>query len=80
MSTIIIVDRIGEGSRITELAKRIDGNIVQMSMNFWVREVAQILQNKVGFKHEILKLTNEESIKYIQSKMKQTDLGKFINL
>ncbi|MEZ4959201.1 MAG: CfrBI family restriction endonuclease [Saprospiraceae bacterium] len=79
MSTIIIVDRIGEGSRITELAKKIDGNIVQMSMNFWVREVAQILQTKVGFKHDILKLSNEESIKYVQDRMKQIDLGKFIN-
>lgn len=79
MSTIIIVDRIGEGSRITELAKKIDGNIIQMSMNFWVREVAQILQKKVGFKHEILKQSNEESIKYVQERMKKIDLGKFIN-
>ena len=79
MSTIIIVDRIGEGSRITELAKKIEGNIVQMSMNYWVKEVAGILQKRVGFKHELLKLPDEDSVKYIQQRMKSIDLEKFIN-
>ena len=43
MSTIILVDRIGEGSRISEMAKKINGDIVQMSMTHWTKEVAEIL-------------------------------------
>lgn len=78
MSTIIIVDRIGEGSRITELAKKIEGSIVQMSMNNWVKEVAGILQRKIAFKHSLIKLSNEESIQHIQTHMKSIDLEKFI--
>lgn len=77
MSTIIIVDRIGGKSGIAELAKNIDGNIVQMSMSYWVKEVAEILQARIGFKQEILKMTNEESLDYIRAKMAGMDLMKF---
>lgn len=44
MSTIVIVDRIGQNSRIKELASAINGEIVQMSMSYWVKEIAQILK------------------------------------
>ncbi|KAF0237383.1 MAG: putative restriction [Prolixibacteraceae bacterium] len=78
MSTIIVVDRIGEGSRITDLAKRIDGNIVQMSMNYWAKEICNILKKNVGFDHKILKMTNEESLKFISTEIKKIDLNSFI--
>jgi len=78
MSTIIIVDRIGEGSRINEMANEIGGNIVQMSMSYWVKEVANILQEKTGFDHKILSLHDNESLKYVKSKISKVDLKKFI--
>lgn len=78
MSTIIVVDRIGEGSRINELAKRIDGNIVQMSMNYWVREICQILKKTIGYNHKILQLSNEESLEYISNEMQRINLNDFI--
>ena len=40
MATIIIVDRIGERSRIERLAKEIDGTIIQMSMSYWPKSIA----------------------------------------
>lgn len=78
MSTIILVDRIGEGSRITDLAKRIDGNIVQMSMTYWVKEICEILNKKAKFRHPILKMSNEKSITYVKEKIKTIDLNDFI--
>ena len=78
MSTIVLVDRIGEGSRITELAKRIDGNIIQMSMNYWVREICQLLKMKINFDHKILKLSNEESLEFVKMKMEKLDLNQFV--
>lgn len=78
MSTIILVDRIGEGSRITDMAKEINGDIVQMSMTCWVREVAVILHEKLQFKHAILKMSADESLKYIESAMKGIDLNEFV--
>ena len=78
LSTIILVDRIGEGSRIKELANSIAGNIVQMSMTYWVKEVAEILKNTTSFKHKILKMSNEESLVFVQDEMKKVDLRQFV--
>ena len=78
MSTLIIVDRIGEGSRIAEIASEIGGNIIQMSMSFWVKEVAQILKQTAGFEHEILKMTDKESLKYIRDSVAKIELKNFI--
>lgn len=78
MSTIILVDRIGEGSRISEMAKKINGDIVQMSMTHWTKEVAEILKEKIGFKHPILDLSNSQSLTYIKKEMKKINLREFI--
>lgn len=43
MTTIIIVDRIGDGSRITDLAATIDGHILQMSSSLWAKELDSLL-------------------------------------
>jgi hypothetical protein len=77
MSTIIIVDRIGEGSRISELAGKINGNIVQMSMNYWIKEVADILHKNNNHYTKLVDMTQEESLEYIREKMKGVDLNKF---
>ncbi|MGE3800643.1 MAG: CfrBI family restriction endonuclease [Candidatus Kapaibacterium sp.] len=78
MSTIIIVDRIGEGSRITELAKQINGNIVQMSMTFWVREICEILHESIGYKHPILNMEQNATLAFITKKMATIRLADFI--
>lgn len=51
MSTIIIVDRIGKKSRIVDMAKAIDGEIVQMSMAYWVKDVCRILKERINYSH-----------------------------
>ncbi len=79
MSTIILVDRIGEGSRIVEMAKEINGTIIQMSMTYWVKEVAQVLSEKLDFKHPILKMKPDQSLEFIEREMKKVDLKAFMN-
>ena len=78
MSTIILVDRIGTKSRITSMAEKIDGNIIQMSMTYWVKEVAAVLHDRMGFNHPILKLNGEDIIEYINEHMKNIDLKQFV--
>ncbi len=78
MSTLIIVDRIGEGSRITDIASTIGGNIIQMSMSFWVKEVAQILKKTTDFDHDILRMTNKNSLHYIRDSINSVELKDFI--
>jgi len=79
MKTIVLIDRIGEGSRIVEMAKAIDGSIVQMSMNYWVYEIATILKESIGFEHHILSLSKEKSIELIYNSLKEINLKTFID-
>lgn len=78
MSTIILVDRIGERSRIVDMAKNIDGTIIQMSMSNWVKEVATVLKQKANYKSEILSLSDDECKEYIEKKLNSIDLHLFI--
>ena len=78
MKTIVLIDRIGEGSRIVEMAKAIDGVIIQMSMTYWVFEVATILKESLGYRHEILNYSPNDSIRYIQDNIIKVDLNQFI--
>lgn len=78
MSTIILIDRIGEKSRIGEMAKRIGGDVIQMSMTYWVKQVALVLNNAINFPHELTKISNEDSISYINKKMESVDIKSFV--
>jgi hypothetical protein len=69
MSTIIIVDRIGEKSRIVEMAKAIDGDLVQMSMAYWVKDVCRILRERIHYNHEILKVPDKKFNAYIEERI-----------
>jgi hypothetical protein len=48
MHTFIIVDRIGPRSRIRDLAREIDGTILQMSASFWPRELGEQLEDVIS--------------------------------
>lgn len=78
MTTLIVVDRIGQRSRIAKMAKKINGRIVQMSMSFWVKEVAEILKEAVGFNHDILDMSDEDSVEYIKKEMNKVNLRAFM--
>lgn len=78
MSTIVLVDRIGDRSRIQELAQAIHGDIVQMSMSYWVKETAHILKDKLGLTTDFLNVSDEESLELIEQKMHSVDLSRFV--
>ena len=78
MSTIVIVDRIGKGSRIVEMAQQINGYIVQMSMTNWVKEICDILNQTIDFEHPLLDMNETQALKFISTKMGKIDLQKTI--
>ena len=67
MATIIIVDRIGRGSRIRDLAREVEGDIVQMSMAYWPQEVAQILNREMEFQHPLVDMRRSEIRGYLKA-------------
>jgi len=80
MATIIIVDRIGEKSRIDRLAKNIGGNIIQMSMGYWPQEVAKILRDVLGYRHSLASMSHSEIGSYLRRRIKKVPLKKFIGI
>lgn len=78
MGTIIIVDRIGPRSRIVELAKEIDGTIVQMSAGYWPRRVALTLERILGYENPFDTMQETEVEAYIKEKVQQAPLISFI--
>ncbi len=77
--TIILVDTIGDNSRIQDMARRIGGYILQMSETYWVYKLARILKEKCAYDSVIANLSMIESIPYIKSEMYKVDLSRFID-
>lgn len=80
MATIIIVDRIGERSKIQNLAKAIDGTIVQMSVGYWPQRVARTLNGVLGFQHPLVTLEQAEIGDYLKARMQTVPIEAFIDL
>ena len=80
MATIILVDRIGANSRIERMAEEVQGTIIQMSAGYWPRQVAQVLNITLGFKHDLVRMNDSETEKYLRKAMKKVPLEEFIGL
>jgi len=78
MATIIIVDRIGPNSRIEELARKMEGTIVQMSAAYWPQQVARVLSRTLGFKHDLVKMGQGQIQDFLESKIRDVPLENFI--
>ncbi len=80
MATIILVDRIGANSRIERMAQEVQGTIIQMSAGYWPRQVAQVLNRTLGFNHDLVRMNDSETEKYLRKAMKKIPLEEFIGL
>jgi len=78
LGTYVIVDRIGDKSKITTLAQEIGGDIVQMSLSFWIRDVAKLLKRDLNYSHPVLSMGDEELRVYLIKQIKKIDIIKFI--
>ena len=80
MGVIILIDRLGKNSRTEDMAKAINGHVVQMSNPTWVRDVAKILQKKCGYCHPVSSMTNAQLTAYIKKEAMKVDITPFIQL
>lgn len=59
--TFIIVDTVADGSSIVEIAKEMDGTIIQMSANNWLRTLGEQLEEVLsGFESPLRGLSGQE--------------------
>jgi hypothetical protein len=80
MATIILVDRVGANSRIETLAQEVGGTIIQMSASYWPRQVAQVLQKTIGFKHPLVGMDDEQTENFLRQQIQSAPLQEFIGL
>ena len=79
MATIIIIDRLGKDSRVEPMAKKIGGEVVQMSATFWPQAVANLLKESLqGYEHELADMEPIMIEDYLRNKLKAVPIESFI--
>jgi hypothetical protein len=76
--TFIVVDRLPATSKTKEAARRIGAEIVQMSMQYWPREVARLLGIRFGFRHELQEMADNEIRAYLARKLEAIAVQDFL--
>lgn len=80
MSTIILIDTIGQTSRAKRIAEETGGFIIQMSKSFWVKELAEkIYEVDQTFDSPLLHMTNNDTINHIKEQVAAIDIAKFLS-
>lgn len=80
LATIIIVDRIGKKSNIENLAKKVQGTIIQMSGSYWPRQVAEVLSRETGFKADILSVPETETAEYLRNELDKVSFEEILQM
>lgn len=78
MSTFIIVDTIGVGSRIEDLAKQIEGEVIQMSLSYWPQVLARRLGEKFEYSDEIVDADQHRVSELIEERLSQAPLEELL--
>lgn len=80
IATIIIVDKIGSRSRIVDMAKEIEGHIIQMSGTYWVHDLASTIKKTFPFyKSPLLRMKKEKSLDFLKEKFQKIDISVFLS-
>ena len=76
--TFIIVDRLPKTGKTQKAAEAIGAEIIQMSMKYWPRELAQRLGARLGIKHELQKLADSKIGDYLERKLDAIPVQEFL--
>jgi hypothetical protein len=77
-TTFIIVDRLPKTGKTQRAAEQIGAEIVQMSMQYWVRELAQRLGERMGIRHKLQTMPDDEIEEYLRNKLAQIQVQDFL--
>jgi len=78
MATIVIIDRISKKSSLKEMARAVNGDIVQMSMGYWPQEVARVLHERTGFDHALITMPHKQIRAYLREAIQHVALTEFL--
>ncbi|MFN3761721.1 MAG: CfrBI family restriction endonuclease [Anaerolineae bacterium] len=78
MASFIIVDRIGKNSRIPQVAEQVKATVIQMSMSYWIRLLAQELKRQTGYHHELVSLPDERMEEYLRGRLAEVPIEQLV--
>lgn len=76
--TFIVVDRLPQTSKTLQAAKKIEAEIIQMSMQYWPRLLAQRIGERFGYQHELQTIPDSRMHDYLQAKLAPIPIQDFL--
>ncbi len=76
--TYIVVDRLPRTGKTEQAAKEIEAEIIQMSMQFWPKILAERLGARLGFQHELQTMPESEISQYLEDKLAPVPIQDFL--
>ena len=77
MSTIIIVDTVGENSDLFNKAERVNGSVLQMKDPAWLLQFANLICEKYSITHELQTIELPNLPNYLDDVMHTIDIKRF---
>lgn len=78
-TTFIVVDRLPTTGKTESAANHIGAEIIQMSMQYWPRDLAQRLGKRFGLKHELQTMSDSKVKEYLTQKVAKLAVQDFVN-
>jgi len=78
-TTFIIVDRLPKTGKTEQAAAQIGAEIVQMSMQYWVRDLAQRLGDRFGIEHTLQNLSDDDLGPYLRQQLSSIPVQDFLS-
>ena len=77
--TFVIVDKLPNTSKTIESAKRGNAEVVQMSMSFWLLELAKRMKKSLNFTHPIQTMSESQICDYLTAEVDKIDFCSFLS-
>lgn len=78
--TFVIVDKLPANSTKTrEVAEKIGAEIIQMSMQYWPKDLAQRLGRRTGFEHELQTMPDDKLGEYLEDMLSAIPIQDFLS-
>ncbi|HMI01675.1 MAG TPA: CfrBI family restriction endonuclease [Pedobacter sp.] len=77
--TFIIIDRLPNTGKTKAAAEKIGAEIIQMSMQYWPRELGIKLRERFGFKHSIQSMKDNELNEFLEKSLNQIKIQEFLS-
>jgi hypothetical protein len=76
--TFIVVDRLPNTSKTRQAAETIGAEIIQMSMQYWPKDLAQRIGRRFGYRHELQNMPDEKIRSYLSEKLAGIPIQEFL--